>query len=449
MKVKKAYLFLIAVICALVLASCVSEAQTNAVSGGTDAETVKLDSVDTHDTDTSTDTSADTGADTSASHDTSDTTPDDAERTPTPEYEQALSLIDEGKYEDAYYLLLSISKKDSMAEEKLCDFHVVSQYYCWNAAYKEVRFTTTQEYNEKGQILNVVYEENEDVSEEKYTYDEQYRLVKEEHIYYDGYRTKYEYSYDGEGNLIEKRFTDPYAAETTKYTYENGVLLRKEHDLGYRVETTVYTYDPSGRLSEVALDLGKYTIKSVYTYDARGRLIKEEYLRDDQSPVVKPYEINYTYGKTGNLIKEEKTESGTVVYTIVYTYDERSQLVREEKTTPYDGYIFEYGYNDMGLLLEIKKKHFDDNRTEINDESVSSILYSYDDMGKMLSKQEMRDISTDIITLYSYDKNGNLIKLEQYFDDEMSVETWSDIRIFYRPGSADNKKYYTLVFSMN
>ena len=262
-------------------------------------------------------------------------------------YDDALKLIDEGNYTEAYKLLSELGDyKDAKA--LLASFYYVpvsgtytegdetlTVEFFYTAANlplrtverlgDEVMYTADYTYDDNLDLVRIVYGGG-DPGEYVYTYDDERRLIKEVHSYGDGEVYTEEYTYDADGNRIRSVYLYPGGGRITDYTYENGVLVRTVETYGDgSVYTTDFVYDESGKLVREEFDSrdglsGTYT----YIYDENGNMIEE---RDIYSDGESAFYI-YTYDEKGNMLTANFTYTDSFSYSEEYTYDEDGNLTK-------------------------------------------------------------------------------------------------------------------------
>ncbi|MBE6682709.1 MAG: hypothetical protein E7595_01005 [Ruminococcaceae bacterium] len=286
----------------------------------------------------------------------------------TSEVREALKLIEEGNYVDAYKLLYDQKSNDD-AKKLLEDF-------IW------------------------VYEKEDFVSSYSYFYP-----------------YSAEYIYDENGTLIKKvcnnLILDSVLNVVTEYTYNNGRLIKETQvstpenpDVPQSTETIDYFYDEAGRL-----------VKSVHTNFQGGIETR-----------------HYTYNENGDLIKEIRTHTDNdATYNAEYTYDKNGDLI-EEVYTDFSGttVINNYSYARKGLLVKVVCSESEDGSHTMKKLYEIEKIYDANDMLFVeITKYPDGDTSD---SKYTYDENGNLIKLV-YTDDNRDTRTYeySEYKLFYNP----------------
>ncbi len=266
------------------------------------------------------------------------------------EYNQAMDLIEQGKYEDAYTLIYSVHKTDKSCAELMKDFKVVySKHtrkgtgFCGDYEYIE---TSVYTYDCTGNLLQNVYSLDSiytdeiitEISTTSYIYDEG-KLIKEEQGESDLYLYITEYFYNSEGVLLKKISTsyEEYI-ETTEYFYDsNGILLKEVYDQPSGKVETAYTYDSEGRFLKMVETDDNGEVVFEYTYDPDGKILKEvndvyghvsitDYIYDEDGKLLKKLcpdgdyvSVEYTYDSNGNITKEVSVDFVGSIETIEYS----------------------------------------------------------------------------------------------------------------------------------
>lgn len=276
------------------------------------------------------------------------------------------------------------------------------------------------EYDDAGNLLRQVRYRTYSASEDKieyryeYGYDELGRKISEMYYSYDivgdGFNCwKYAYEYDNDGNLIKKAEVrddgsfriwleysyDAVGNKTRETTYENndGETVRGR--------LREYEYDDAGNQTKYVEYWAEDTIndwrENAYEYDTNGNPVK--YVGYDREGNVLIWH-EYEYDASGNMIKEIWCSAdGTAVRWYQYTYGEFGVLTEEVSTT--------YG-NDDGILTEMQ---YPEGNLEIRAE------YEYDRSGVLRKRSVYHPQSYDYAggwEDYTYDSNGNLLKVEYW-----------------------------------
>ncbi len=268
------------------------------------------------------------------------------------EYNNALKLIEEKKYEEAYDALKKLEGYEP-AEKELENFHFVPVSFkivdCKNNTV-EISYEGEYDGNLLMEVSTTIYSSDSHSTISKtecsydsmgnwiygvrklnggtqytitQTFDENNRLVKSLECDSFGHTTTTEYTYNSEGYVIkevqtkETTYTN-YVTTITEYTYDsNGNLTKEVVDNGTTSDETTYTYDSNGNLTKILTPEGEIT---EYTYDSNGNLVKETNVERS---------ITYSYDSNGNITKAVYTYSEDTT-TLKYTYDENGHITKLE-----------------------------------------------------------------------------------------------------------------------
>jgi YD repeat-containing protein len=276
------------------------------------------------------------------------TTTQSTQDTKAVDYNRAIALIEEGKYEEAKALFEKLGdyKDSAVYLSKFCYLptwvyynlidKVGSYEYFFNENNLPSKYITHREGIDA--YCDFYYYENGD--------------IKQQAGSINGQKLTFDYTYNADGKRISAIYkVDGVLTNINTSTYdENG----REHI--YRVadaddnmlQQVTYTYDDKGNVilyDFIAYDSRyNYTINFEYTYDDRGNLIKKvcnywqydygkqevfEYTFDDNNRMTKKvltYDDGsqdvweYTYDEKGNMVKEVLTDCEGVVQYIEYQY---------------------------------------------------------------------------------------------------------------------------------
>ena len=225
----------------------------------------------------------------------------------------------------------------------------------------------------------------------KYTYDDEGNVV--ERGYYDlddNLTKKTNYLYQGTGHnmpgLLFKEINADAANSFTQYTYDLAGNVQEVLDP--EGNATDYTYDDLNRLKTVTQYLGTSGITTSYEYDGQGNLISVE---DAEGHIT-----TYQYDDMGRLVSTASPDTGTVTYvydeagnpvskkdekdiTVTYDYDFLNRLT--DAAFPAYGslsaygitYTYDSGTNGIG------------HRTGMTDPS-GSTSFAYDSRGRLTDK---------------------------------------------------------------
>ncbi|WP_423230880.1 polymorphic toxin-type HINT domain-containing protein [Acetivibrio saccincola] len=202
----------------------------------------------------------------------------------------------------------------------------------------------------------------------KYTYDDTYKLIKEEIENPDGDKTIIEYTYDAVGNRLSKSVN----GVVTEYTYDENNRLITEGQ-------TVYTYDKNGNTLSKKTKTGE---EVTYTYDYNNRLTK----------------VNITGAKDASTVEYAYNVDGIRVQKVVDGIEVTNYLVDENRL-----YAQVLEERDGEGNLTVSYIYGDDLISQKRGDSFS--YYHYDGIG---STRALTDIHGNITDTYTYDSFGML-----------------------------------------
>ena len=291
------------------------------------------------------------------------------------EYNNALKLIEEKKYEEAYEILNSLENNED-AKEYLNHFYFiptkVSSNYVFEFTYNESYLPTKihRVYETYSHTTDNVYDANGNLIQSAVT-DTSYDNT-----------TIYNHTYDSVGNLIKSviTYTNDDASNIIDYTYDTNGNLIKE------VSTTNYGSKYNNASFKKVFD---------YTYDDNGNLIKEAYAMVIDDVITEDREYRYEYDHNGRLLRKYVDDN----LSYGYEYDENGNIVREYNAAHT---CYEREYDANGNIIKY---------VQMDAGGISSVYeYTYDTNGRLIkTTYEDRDMSKFSID-YEYDLHGNLIK---------------------------------------
>ena len=266
-------------------------------------------------------------------------------------YNEALSLIEKGKYEEAYEIFKALGGYKDSAKHlaRFIYFPTVVNYDLFDRS--GVMTVTLGDYNLPIRVVSVGIL---GVKDGKYTYDSKGNITS--HVLdHDGAIAAYDYMYDANNNMIRAEYSEEgvvlavheyvydeneqlinerYSVQNVlQYEYDNfydekGNMIRSEEKAPEAGKVYIYTYDANGNILNErgeSLDGSFYNFAS--TYDAEGKLATETYTKGDVQ-----YTITYSYDDAGNCIKEEFLTNDGIKETLVREYDAHGNAVKEVYT---------------------------------------------------------------------------------------------------------------------
>ena len=306
-----------------------------------------------------------------------------------------------------------------------------------------------------------------------YTYDGMGRLTAET----DARGNTTAYTYDVRGRVTA--VTSPDGSVTT-YAYDAANNRTTVTAPGR--EAVVYVYDAAGRqigtqyasgerLSEAFYDEhGRLTAETAgdaaawratyYAYDARGRVL-EKAVFDADDALVSRETCTYDDAASGGYAVVTKTLHGdadaadqtTVTYTdkygdtvktsvagvvTSYAYDYVGNAVRSfYGTTTLAAYTYDFRGNvltETDALGNTRSFTYDALGRKIaeSDCKGNTTTYAYDLAGRLLTVTAPLSDTTDAVTAYTYDANGNVLRTEQTAQaDDSAVPTWRTVEQTY------------------
>lgn len=272
----------------------------------------------------------------------------------TPAGDDPQTLIAQGRYLDAYKVLLTKNDAASKAELEKFIFlpkqstqasngESMTMVYTWDSQGRPLKAVATMGSNSMESIY--AYGEN------SYTLTQNEVLTETTTLNAAGKPLKIvrstvteEYSYDQEGNLVEMISTNSGNENPTIYTYtydEQGQCTRKKvtYDASY-FEAWDYSYDQAGRrIKEVQTMSDDETIyETVWTYNDQGLLIKEVQEKIETNgdrEITSEKTIQYAENGKPSSMFQDLMDGYT--YSYVWSYDEYGNLTKETLTRGRNG----------------------------------------------------------------------------------------------------------------
>lgn len=281
-------------------------------------------------------------------------------------YQKAVQLLSEGKYEESYVLFYA-AQGFGDSEKYLSRFEVFYDKEIYDSVdYKY------EHYYENGLLVKYVpaTEPGEEWTIE-YFYNEKGERIKEvdTHIVEQGPVKKsvytVEYTYDDYGNVVQERAVDSVDGEVTeqitRYEYqydEAGRMTKKTWEDG---ATQEYFYDEKGncvRTVRESEESGRW--EQLSTYDEKGNIIRSVSYQDGEQD----YLTEQTYDERGNLIKstthtwQNHTQGRELVYDGSGTMIKHSSLWNDKVVS-----VSEFILNEYGLVIRTEDKNLREDGT--------------------------------------------------------------------------------------
>ena len=257
-------------------------------------------------------------------------------------YNEALELIANKNYTEAYTLLREIKDYDKAAE-KLQNFFYAPNRLVETKEDSDGRDSSTYyfNYNELGCLISI--KDRSDEIDYERVYDANGNIL----IGYD--REFYDiaqYFYDADGRMSKKENDD---GKSVLYFYdEKGNIVKSEHyEDGENYKTLIYDYEYTGNVITkltVYKEGKKEKPRYVKEYDLNGRLISYTEDTDDEAAY-------YEYDADGRLIKITVDEDVdySIDYTVEYTYGANGELQVTTLTDTYYDTTRRYAYTGHTL----------------------------------------------------------------------------------------------------
>ncbi|MCL1856922.1 MAG: hypothetical protein FWF84_04685, partial [Kiritimatiellaeota bacterium] len=320
-------------------------------------------------------------------------------------------------------------------------------------------------YDAAGQRLSLTDGKNQATL---YEYDADSRLTATEYPNSD----REEYEYDGSGLLVKKTAPDgkeidygyDVAGNLSSVFFDNRTVsfaAGSVTSISDALTVMGYVYDPSGRLTSasdqalgIALDYGYDAANRrismagnlpeaiQYAYDAAGRL--SSVTKGNDNPALYGYDaggkrtsltlpngvnIQYSYDDAGRLAGIAAADGGGTVLDAVeygydaagqrtsaswavsgetanYEYDLAGRLTREVRIDLQQAVVYEreYGYDAVGNRIS---------ETAISGGATETALYTYNSANQLTAIARETNSVPSGSTLYSYDPNGNCVRIEK------------------------------------
>lgn len=235
---------------------------------------------------------------------------------------------------------------------------------------------------------------------------------------------------------------------TDKYQIDEISEYKDFDNVGASPLKRKYTYDKLGRVTgiEYYVGIGSEPKEAFYyEYDKCNNITRERSISTYSASNGVSYEVekNHSYNEDGRLVSTdvtEKNESGTVTKesSVTYSYDVAGNMLTEESTS--GGSIEEsnvLSYNEFNQLTKLVSKDSADTVTSNKD-------YTYDNSGNRVSEN---DTVTGKVVTQSYDAENRLKKVEGRTGDtveytQINRYNGSGQRIEKKEGTNTTNYYY-------
>jgi len=175
-------------------------------------------------------------------------------------------------------------------------------------------------------------------------------------------------------------------------------------------------FDENGNIvSENWLDSG---IRNIYKYDSIGKLIEQDNYNELKTPSFSSKK-KFIYDVNNNLIEKNTYLSDGVLFEkIIYDYDENNNNIQSK--------CYKYDFDGKEVLKFMFKSKYDKNGNEIESVHYDNLgrkeyteTYKYDEKGLII--EETSDFLRTSKKKYTYDDNGNILKVKEYSIKEVLI----------------------------
>jgi len=261
----------------------------------------------------------------------------------------------------------------------------------------------------------------------RYYYD---KLGRTKSVYQDE-MCRFEYEYDGAGNLY--KLTDRFTSTVYLYGYDSVGNLISQEQYGWTnnafLQGQYYTYNSYGDLASSTLQIaGMDPVRYVCNYDYETTGGKTS-LVDDWKAIGTGYKVDYAYDGLDRISRQWYRQDTAVSVDPVLTKNYSYLQGNGENTTTtlvsgiqYGGYTsrgYSYTYDNLG------------NITEVYNGSTLEASYEYDDLGQLTRENNKLANKTYV---YTYDSRGNITSRKTY---AYTTESLGAVQ------STDSYGYYT------
>ena len=276
----------------------------------------------------------------------------------------------------------------------------------------------------------------------RYIFDKKGNVIEFYNYYTDGklfQKIFYQYNTD---NLLTKADEYKYKEENNpehieeEIFYEGKVMISKKYKIDGNLFEIRMLFDKNKRKKAISEYRNNTLInKNRYSYNSKGNITYEKNksmsLLGDEA-----YDTWYTYTKEGTLLAEKKECYSMFCFYTTYQYLANNEVYEETTyTTPLhdekdisDKRTRYYIYDSKGAIVEIqtykgedfRSYHCMENDKEVETYSyflegeVIKTLFSYDKDNQLIKKENFNLLTGDFTsgTYYTYDEKGNLLQID-------------------------------------
>jgi len=276
----------------------------------------------------------------------------------------------------------------------------------------------------------------------RYIFDKKGNIIEFYNYYTDGklfHKIFYQYNAD---NLLTKADEYKYIEENNpqhteeEIFYEGKVMISKKYKINGNLFEIRMLFDKNKRKKAISEYRNNTLInKNKYSYNSKGNITYEKNksmsLLGDEA-----YDTWYTYTKEGTLLAEKKECYAIFCFYTTYQYLANNEVYEETTyTTPLhdekdisDRRTRYYIYDSKGAIVEIqtykgedfRSYHCMENDKEVETYSyflegeVIKTLFSYDKDNQLIKKENFNLLTGDFTsgTYYTYDEKGNLLQID-------------------------------------
>lgn len=231
-----------------------------------------------------------------------------------------------------------------------------------------------------GEYITYEYDENNNLINETYHYDEGIFYKIDNRYNEDGILTGYDYWNEYSTTVIEN--------DENGHMIKNTCYLNEDNSVEFFYDY-INEFDKDGNLLvQTSIYNGQEYSKTEYTYDKDGNCLTEDCNENDYS-----YHLEYEYDKDGNIVKETYYSNDILTSIITREYDKKGRLTSE---------IYAGGEGDINYQLAFEY---------VTEDDVDKCYQYYD--GELWSISE-------------YDKYGNIVTESQIDEagNPFVFETW-------------------------